>query len=63
MKEYAKWSPIPKYADELIGMTKAELEAVAVELGIKKDGVGWSVCCPAKGLEHDIMAAILHRGV
>ena len=43
----------------LEGMTKVQLQELAVEAGIKQPGVGWPKCCPPKGTKQDIVDALL----
>ena len=48
---------------EYVGL--AELRRMAVEHGIKREGVGWPSCCPPSGNKTDIIKAITehdHQG-
>eukprot|EP00930_Biecheleria_cincta_P082463 TRINITY_DN72194_c0_g1_i1.p1 TRINITY_DN72194_c0_g1~~TRINITY_DN72194_c0_g1_i1.p1 ORF type:complete len:719 (-),score=116.16 TRINITY_DN72194_c0_g1_i1:87-2243(-) len=46
-------------ATALKALTQLELEALAVKLKIKEDGIGWPRCCPPTGNKQDMVCAIL----
>lgn len=50
-----------KKVPELTELTVPELKEFAEEMGIKKDGVGWKVCCPPEATRNDIIRAILEH--
>lgn len=43
----------------LKALTQVELEALAVKLKIKEDGIGWPRCCPPTGNKQDMVSAVL----
>ena len=40
--------------EALSALSKTELQALALQVGLKKAGVGWPKCCPPKGSKADI---------
>ncbi|EDQ86812.1 uncharacterized protein MONBRDRAFT_27957 [Monosiga brevicollis MX1] len=44
---------------DLLRKSKVELQALALQVGLKKSGVGWPTCCPPKGSKEDIVRALL----
>jgi actin len=50
--------PLPQ-EQQLQAKSVAELKELAVELGTKKEGVGWHTCCPPDGNKAAIISALL----
>jgi len=44
---------------DLESMPVEGLKELATEIGVRKDGVSWGVCCPPHGRKHDILQALL----
>jgi hypothetical protein len=40
-------------------MSLEQLKLLAVERGVKREGVGWAACCPPAGSKADIVRALL----
>ena len=45
--------------DALRYATAWQLKELAVQRGVKREGVGWAACCPPRGQKADVRAALI----